>query len=158
MGPLATTLALGLGLALAGCSDSVEVAKPAIEGADVKTCEELVADAPEELFGQERREVSGASTTSAAWGDPAVLLECGAKAPESFDVFSSCSEIDGIGWYMPDAQLKDQGSDIAITAESHSPRVTVTIPAQYRRNSPDVQLGVLGELVGKHLEETKPCT
>ena len=134
------------------------MAAPAVEGADLATCEELVAAAPDELFGQERREVSGASTTSAAWGDPAVVLECGAKAPDTFDAFSSCSELDGIGWYMPDAQLKDPDADIAITAQSHSPRVTVTIPAQYRKNSPDIQLGVLGELVGEHLQETAPCS
>lgn len=145
-------------LALAGCSGDVEVATPTIEGDDLTACTSLVEDVPDELFGQERRDVSGAETTAAAWGDPAIVLECGARAPEEFDAFSRCSEYAGVGWFMPDAQLKNAERDLVITAQSHSPRVSVSVPAQFRQEAPDTQLKVLGELVREHLREVQPCT
>ncbi|MFC6153450.1 DUF3515 domain-containing protein [Nocardioides yefusunii] len=153
------TRVLALALAaplLAACSGAVEVETPPVDAADVKTCEKFVDSLPAELFGQERRDVSG-STTAAAWGAPPIVLQCGAKVPSEFDAFSSCSQIDDVGWFMPDSQLKDQSKDITLTAQSHSPRVTVTVPATFRSNAPDAQLAVLGELVHEQLTETQPC-
>lgn len=151
-------LPLLAGLALSGCSSSVEVAAPALEGEDLSTCEALVDDLPDELFGQERRDVSGATETAAAWGDPAVVLECGARAPQEFDAFSRCSEVDGVGWFMPDSALKNPEKTLVITAQSHRPRLSVSIPAEFRQQAPDTQLKVLGALVTEHLEEVQPCT
>lgn len=151
-------LALLAGLALSGCSSSVEVAAPALQGEELAACEALVADLPDEFFEQERREVKGATTTSAAWGDPAVVLECGARAPQEFDAFSRCSEVDGVGWFMPDSALKNSEKTLVITAQSHRPRLSVTIPAEFRQKAPDTQLKVLGALVTEHLEEVQPCT
>lgn len=145
-------------LALSGCSSSVEVAAPALEGDDLNACEALVDGLPDTLFGQERRDISGATETSAAWGDPAVVLECGARAPQEFDAFSRCSEVDGVGWFMPDSALKDPAKTLVITAQSHRPRLSVTIPAEFRQQAPDTQLKILGGLVTEHLEEVQPCT
>ena len=48
----------------------------------------IVADLPRTLVGQERREVEDRER-GAAWGDPPVVLVCGAEVPESFDDFSA---------------------------------------------------------------------
>ena len=93
----------------------------------------------------------------AAWGDPPVVLTCGAPPAEEFTSWSRCSEIDGVGWFMPDAALKDFDSDIVITAQSHTPRVRVEIPGEHRPNGPDTYLRELGELIQEHLTETQPC-
>jgi hypothetical protein len=74
---------------LAGCTDTsvtgpVEVPDPSVAGADVDAaCAALVDALPDEVDpGVERRPVTGNDRRTAAWGDPAVTLECGVPPPE----------------------------------------------------------------------------
>lgn len=154
---LALTAALVVPTLLAGCSGALEVPAPELGAADRAACEAFVTDLPDQLFGQERREVSPDSGVTAAWGDPAVVLTCGAEAPDDFGPFARCSEVDGVGWFMSDADLGDVRRQITITAQSHSPRVTVVVPAEHRRTAPDAALGALSGPVVEHLTETSPC-
>jgi len=155
--PVALATALLAPLLLAGCSGAVEVAAPDLDAADRAACEALVDDLPDELFGQERRDVSPDSGVTAAWGDPAVVLTCGAEEPDDFGPFARCSEIDGVGWFMADSELGDTSRSITIAAQSHSPLVTVVVPPEHRRTAPDTALGELSAPVVEHLDETSPC-
>lgn len=143
-------------LPLAACGSTVEITSTDLSDSEREACEALVADLPDDLFDQERAEVSG-DGYGAAWGDPPVVLTCGAPEPEQFDAWARCSEIDGIGWYVPDAQMKDPDSDVVMTAQSHSPRVQLEIPAEHRFKGPDGELRRLAEPMSEHLEETQPC-
>ncbi|MBE7323390.1 DUF3515 domain-containing protein [Nocardioides sp. Y6] len=142
--------------ALAACGSDVEITSTGLSEEERAACEALVADLPDTLFDQERVETSG-DGIGAAWGDPPVVLTCGAGDPEEFDAWARCSEIAGIGWYVPDSQMKDAESDVVMTAQSHSPRVSLAIPAAHRFNGPDTHLKTIGEVLGRHLTETQPC-
>ncbi|WP_162599830.1 DUF3515 domain-containing protein [Nocardioides solisilvae] len=144
-------------LLLAGCGGAVEVAAPQLPGDDRERCESLVAELPAELFGQERREVEPDAGTTAAWGDPPVVLVCGADEPEEYDEFAACTPVGGAGWFMPDTQLRETGGPIEITAMSHTPRLQVRVPAERRASGADSAMAALGPLVVEHLDETLPC-
>lgn len=142
---------------LAACSSAVEITSTGLSEEDRATCEALVADLPDELFDQERVEVTG-NGVGAAWGDPPVVLTCGAPEPAEFDAWARCSEIDGVGWYVPDSQMKDPESAVAMTAQSHSPKVLLEIPAEWRFQGPDTHLRTLAAVLSEHLDEVQPCT
>lgn len=152
----AALFTLPLAVLVAGCGSSVEITSTGLSAEERATCEALVADLPDRLFGQDRVDVTG-SGIGAAWGDPPVVLTCGAPEPEEFDAWARCSEIDGIGWYVPDSQMKDPESAVAMTAQSHSPRVLLEIPAEHRFDGPDTHLRTLARVLSAHLEETQPC-
>ena len=142
---------------LAGCGGAVEVDAPDLSATERERCDALLDDLPEELFGQERREVDPADAPAAAWGDPPVVLLCGVDTPEEYDQFAACSPIGGAGWFMPDSQLRERTGPVEITAMSHTPRVQLVVPAEQRDNGPDSALNQLGPLVVEHLDETLPC-
>lgn len=121
---------------LTGCgADPVEV--PASRGsgevpaAQRAACERLVDALPEQVGGLERDEVTG-NPLGAAWGDPAVVLRCGVGSPEGFTPLSTCQEINGVVWFVPDEQVVDQGRDVLATSMGVLPRVDVAIPAELR--------------------------
>ncbi|GGD17428.1 DUF3515 domain-containing protein [Nocardioides daphniae] len=153
---LLPALAPALALLLGGCSSTVEIASEPMDDAERAACEALVADLPDELFEQERVEVSGG--VGAAWGDDPVVLTCGAPQPEEYDPFARCSEIDGVGWFIPGAQMKDPDSDIEMTVLSHAPRVRLDLPAEHRFKGPDTHLRTLAVPIKEHLDEVMPCT
>lgn len=156
--PRRLTLLLVAPLVLvAACGSDVEITSTGLSDDERAACEALVADLPQTLFEQDRVETTG-DGLGAAWGEPAVVLTCGAPEPEQFDAWARCSEVDGIGWYVPDAQMKDSESDVVMTAQSHSPRVSLEIPAEHRFNGPDTHLRTLGAVLSEHLEEIQPCT
>ena len=144
-------------LAVAGCGNAVEVETGDLSAEDRERCAALVADLPDELFGQERRDVEPEDAPAAAWGDPAAVLVCGVDQPAEYDQFSSCTEIGGTGWFMPDTQLRERGGAVEITAMSHSPRVQLVVPPELRGEGADSALAQLGPLVDEHLVETLPC-
>ena len=76
-----------------GAAD-VEPARPT--GGALAACRSLVAALPQTLDGAERREVDPDVGTTAAWGDPAIVLRCGTAAPDPVTV--QCVGVDGVDW------------------------------------------------------------
>jgi Protein of unknown function (DUF3515) len=140
---------------VSGCS-SIEVDGPNLDAADASACRDLVADLPETLVDQERREVDD-EERGAAWGDPAIVLVCGTETPQAFDEFSTCTEADGIGWFIPDEEVEDQSSPVTMTTVGHDPMVSVTLPASYRPAGPAAAMSGLAAAVRSHTEEIDPC-
>lgn len=151
---LAVLAAAGL---LVGCGNGVEVPEPSLDAAGTTACDALVDDLPAELFGSERRETSPADAPAAAWGDPPVVLVCGADVPEQYDEFSACTESAGVGWFIPDEQLQDRGGDVEMTVMSHEPLLQLRVPVERREDGADAAMAELAPLVVEHLTATRPC-
>jgi hypothetical protein len=145
-------------LLVAGCGDgAVELDDPGLSAADREACAALVDDLPGRLFGQDRREVSPDGVPGAAWGDPAVELRCGVPVPPAYDEFAACTEVGGVGWFVPQEQLEDVGSEAVATVLTHTPRVELVVPADYRTIGVDATLAELAPVVREHLAEGDPC-
>ncbi len=130
-------------LALAGCTAAepaapaapppatgpVAVSAPSARAADARRCEELVAALPATLGpGLDRRPVTGDATRTAAWGDPAVTLVCGAPPAgdpgvdgEPFDVGPPEG---GLVRFLQD----DVGAANVFTTRDRAVPVAVTVP------------------------------
>ena len=132
----------------AGCSSSPEL--PPISEAQADACADLVAALPDRVDGEE---LSDDTDRSASWGG--IELTCGTEMPASYDEFASCTEVGGVGWFLPPSDLLAPDSDILVTALTHSPRVSVLIPAVHRGT--DVVLTELSPVVRDTLAERAPC-
>ncbi len=145
---------------LAGCgTDPVAVEVPDVPDDEAATCRDLVAALPDEVDGQERREVTGADGRAAAWGDPAIVLRCGVPQPSDFTDTATCIEANGTGWYVPDDVLNadDQTLDVTMTAVGVRPRVEVFLPGDYRPDGFPNASGRIGAVVAEQLEVVRPC-
>jgi hypothetical protein len=143
---------------LAACSsDTIRVDAPDLPADDRAACESLVADLPDTLAGEQRREVEPAGALGAAWGDPAYVLTCGVPEPSDYEPTAECNVIDGVGWYVTDDQLSDQSEDATPIALSLRPYVEVLVPADYRTEGIDRALAELAPALKKHLGEGLAC-
>jgi hypothetical protein len=93
----------------------------------------VVAALPERLAGLERHRTEPESTSTAAWGDPAVTLVCGVPGGSRLD---DSYEFDGVQW-----ALHDVGAARAWTTLDRRVNVLVTVPDAY-----DGQAELLGSL------------
>ncbi len=158
-GVVASAFALLLGPALTGCSgtDPVPVDSPSLSASAQRACRDFLDAAPATLAGQERRETSPAGAPGAAWGDPAIVVTCGGPLPTAYDRFAECTEADGVGWFVPDAERLDPTSDVVWTAVGYRPLVSIHLPADYR---PEGAAAVITQLAGpvrQSLRLVRPC-
>ncbi len=147
-------------LLLAGCgAGPLEADPPSPDSAEAKACRDFVSSLPDELAGEERREVTGGDGLVAAWGDPAIVLRCGVDAPAGFTRTSTCIEANGAGWFVPDEVLlaEDEGADVLMTAAGFRPRVEVFLPGDYRPDGVLDTTGTLGALVSDQLTLEQRC-
>jgi hypothetical protein len=143
---------------LTACSGgAVAIDDPDLSPADRATCEALVAELPDTLAGQDRVDVEPADALGAAWGDPAYVLSCGVPLPSGYQGTAECSVIQGVGWYVPDDQLRSQAEDATPVALSLAPYVEVDVPADYRGEGIDRALSELGPVLRKYLGEGLSC-
>ena len=144
--------------ALTACGDgAVRIDWPQPSGADRTACRALVEDLPDTLAGEPRRSVSPDGASGAAWGDPAYVLSCGVDRPEEYEATAECSEIAGVGWFVPAEEMSDPSAQLEATAMSHSPYVRLRVPPLYRTDGLDAALAELAPLIEQHLEPGKSC-
>lgn len=146
-----------MALTLAGCSSTPTIDDGDLSDSDLAACESLVADLPDTLAGQERREVEPADALGAAWGDPAYVLTCGVPEPDDYEPTAECNVIDGVGWYVPDDQLSDLSADATPIALSLRPYVELSVPTDYRTEGIDRALAELAPALREHLGEGLSC-
>jgi hypothetical protein len=145
-------------LALAGCSGTVTIEEHDLSDADRAACEALVADLPETLAGEDRVDVEPEGALGAAWGEQApYVLTCGVPEPEDYEPTAECNVIAGVGWYVPDDQLTDQGEDATPIALSRTPYVEVLVPAEHRTGGIDRALAELAPVLEEHLGDGLSC-
>ena len=158
-----SALALLLALALAGCGDEpVIIDSPRLDAADADACRSLLDDLPDQLYDEDRRLVAPAAAYGAAWGDPAIVLTCGAPLPEGLDDLSPCLEANGVGWFLPpgaedDLADDEDPADVTIAAAGYRPVVAVTIPGDYRPGGVAAVTAGLAAAVEANLELVDPC-
>ncbi len=141
-----------------GCSAGpVEIDAAELSPADRTACEQFVADLPDTVAGQDPRELSGDTAYGAAWGDPAIVVTCGVGMPAEFDQFSACTDVSGVGWFVPPEQEEDQGVDVLLTAVGYAPRVSLLVPADRRGADSADALVTISEVVKKDLTLEDDC-
>ncbi len=150
-----------LALTATACTSPVAVDPP--EGGDpdtVPVCRLLVTDLPDEVEGQEARDVEPDDAVVAAWGDPPIVLRCGVERPPWLQPTSFCFVVNDVGWYAEDAGGPLDGTtapqgEVVFTTIGRSSYVEVTVPDDYPQQS-----GALAELAGAishSTSETQPC-
>lgn len=126
-----------------------EIESVGLGEAEAQACRDLVADLPATLAGQERVEVAGDTEYGAAWGDPAIVLTCGA-APVDISSAPPCTVVAGVGWVVP-----EEGEETVLAADGYRPRVQLVVPDDY---APAAELALdLSPLVKEHAELEDEC-
>ncbi|MEY9847084.1 hypothetical protein ABH940_004171 [Streptacidiphilus sp. BW17] len=139
------------------------VSAPRTTGAVTQQCTTLSTELPSTLMGLSKRDTSPTSANTAAWGDPAVTLRCGAGLPGILDPHShdydpesenvSGAEIGGVCW----ASVYNQ-NDRSFTFSSVDLQaiVEVNIPSAYTgKQSPMTQLAPAVAKVSPVLPDNK---
>jgi len=145
-----------------GASTSLRVdpPEPSDEAAD-SACRALVDVLPDELDGQERRDIDPPDQLSAAWGAPAIVLRCGVAEPEALEPTSACFEVSGVGWLATqDGEPADLGAvdvegAVTFTTIGRAAYVEVSVPDTYQPAA--AALAELAEPVGTAVPEISPC-
>ena len=145
-------------LLLAGCggSGTVEIDSPDVTGAERTACEHFLAALPAELAGQKSRTVTPAGALGKAWGDPAFTVTCGVGVPEGFDRLAGCTQVNGVGWFLPEDEAQG-GRDATFTAVGYRPRVALRVPADYQPEGGAAALAQLAAPVRQQLELVDRC-
>ena len=143
---------------LAGCggSGAVEIDSPDVSAADRKACEAFLDALPQKLAGEDSRSVTPADALGAAWGDPAFTLTCGVGVPAGFDRLSSCTQVNGVGWFVPQDEAEG-GRDATFTAVGFRPRVALRVPADHQPEGGAAALAQLAGPVRKQLRLVNRC-
>ena len=144
-------------LLLVACSGPVEIDTPDLGADDRAACEGFVDDLPATLSDEEPVETEPKDALGAAYGDPAIVVTCGADVPDGFDATSECQEANGVGWYAPSEQYDDQSADVTIFAVTHRPVIEMRVPSDYRPEGLAAALAQLAAPVEGNLEKVQDC-
>ena len=115
--------------ALAGCSSpaSLHVVPP---DGPRRGCTALQHDLPSEVDGRSSRDTTPASTRTAAWGSPAVVLRCGVARPAGLTATSELVEVNGVAWF-----LDERPSAYVFTATGRTAYLQVRVPSPVDRTA-----------------------
>jgi len=136
-------------LTVAACSDRVAVEPPSPTSSLTDVCRSLKDALPDTVAGQQERETTPNSTSTAAWGDPPITLRCGVDRPAAMQPTSSLTSVDGVAW-LPE-QLTH---GYVFTTYGRDAYVEVTVPDDY---APEGEvLTAFAEAVKDHDPKTSP--
>jgi hypothetical protein len=91
-------------------------------------CRRLHHALPPAVDGRDSRDTEPASTRTAAWGDPPVVLRCGVRRPAGLTPTSEVIEVDGVAWF-----LAEREGAFVFTTVGRRPYVEVRVPAETPR-------------------------
>ena len=92
--------------------------------ADAQVCRALLDALPAEVDpGVTRRPVEGDDGRTAAWGDPAVVLQCGVAESDRPE---EPAQLNGVLW-----SVRDIGAGYRFTTQDRVPAVAVDVPDAY---------------------------
>ncbi|MBF4770216.1 DUF3515 domain-containing protein [Nocardioides agariphilus] len=138
---------------LTACADEpVTLESPVLDEADTATCDAFLDALPRRLDGEEKRKVNPAAALGRAWGDPPIIVRCGADVPSSFDQTPACQVVGGVGWFA----TEDRSGDQVFTAVDHFPIVSVQVPGDESDRTDDVLADLAAPIEG-HLEPIDAC-
>lgn len=144
------TTACGSSVRVEGASSTEDL------GAQREACSDLLAALPDEVDGLTERSVEPEGVAARAWGEPAVVLVCGAEMPADFSEISPCFETDaGVQWYVSERTAGDQEVDAVLTTIGFEPTVQLRIPAEHR--PPTGLFADIDPAIADHAELVDPC-
>lgn len=135
-----------IALALGGCAaDPVPVATP--PPADEQACRTLISALPVTVDGTDE---TARSEFAVAWGDPPIVLKCGAEVPTSFEPASEMLVINEVSWFA-----EERPAGYLFTAMGRTPLVSVQVPDTHQ---PEVNpLVDLAAAVEQHTQVSGPA-
>jgi hypothetical protein len=149
---------LCLGLLLTACGkETVTIPTLRLTAADQARCQRVTDALPDHVADQGKRKTQPAEALGGAWGDPAIIVQCGVPVPAGFTKASGCQEADGVGWFVPDSQVNDQSSDVVMSTAGYRPVLQVTIPASYRPSGVAAAMVELAAVVKDYTRLVQPC-
>ena len=142
---------------VAGCSPGpVEVDSPTLSGADARACTGLIGALPDRVDDEDRAEVDPVDGYAAAWdADAPIVLTCGVPEPAGFDRFATCQVVNGVGWFIPDAQVQRGPGPITMTTVGRAQNVEVRLAAEHW--PPANAMVDLSAAIEQTLREVEPC-
>jgi len=147
-----------LGLVLTACGkEPVTIPTLRLTEADQAVCVRLVDALPDSVADQDRRKTQPAAALGGAWGDPAIIAQCGVGVPKEFSRGSACTVADGVGWFVPDSQVNDQSADVVMSTAGYRPVLQVTVPDHYRPNGLAAAMVELAPVVKQYTRLVHPC-
>ncbi len=157
-GARASCVLLALGLVLTACGkEPVSIPTLRLTAADQAVCQRLVDALPDQVAGQDRRKTQPAAALGGAWGDPAIVAQCGVGVPPEFTRTSSCTLADGVGWFVPESQVSDQSADVVMSTAGYRPVLQVSVPASYRPSGLAAAMVELAPMVKQYTKLVRPC-
>jgi hypothetical protein len=78
-------------------------------------------------MGEGHRTVVPDDAPAAAWGNPAIVLRCGVRAPTSLKPTSRCDVVNGVGWFS----RQDADLEWVFTTIGRISNVELRVPADY---------------------------
>jgi hypothetical protein len=157
-GARASAGALAVALVLTACGkEPVSIPTLRLSAADQAVCQRVTDALPDTVAEQSRRKTQPTEALGGAWGDPAIVAQCGVPVPAGFNRTSPCQTADGVGWYVPESQFADDSSDIVISTAGYRPVVQVTIPARYRPEGLAAAMVELAPMVKEYTKLVQPC-
>ena len=111
-------------------------------------CPALMGQLPLELAGETSRKVDSDSPFARAWGDPPVVLICGADPPAGYVVGAATIAISGVEWFV-DTSAPDV---VVWTTVDRNVPVQVQVPA----SSDSAAVTALGPIIAAAIPYVEP--
>jgi hypothetical protein len=147
-----------LALVLVGCGkEPVSIPTLRLSASDQARCQRVANALPKTVADQSRRKTQPAEALGGAWGDPAIVAQCGVGVPADFSKTAGCQEADGVGWFIPESQVNDQSSDVVMSTAGYRPVLQVTVPAKYRPNGLAAAMVELAPMVKDYTRLVHAC-
>ena len=149
---------IAVGLVLVACGkEPVSIPTLRLSAADEAVCQRVADALPDDVAGQSRRKTQPAAALGGAWGDPAIVAQCGVVVPPDFSRTSACTEADGVGWFVPDSQVNDASADVVMATAGYRPILLVTVPETYRPDGVAAAMVELAPMVKQYTRLVRPC-
>ena len=121
-----------------------------------RACTGLIGALPDRVDDEDRAEVDPADGYVAAWdADAPIVLTCGVPEPAGFDRFATCQVVNGVGWFIPDAQVQRGPGPITMTTVGRAQNVEVRLAAEHW--PPANAMVDLSAAIEQTLREVEPC-
>ncbi|MGC4109146.1 MAG: DUF3515 domain-containing protein [Nocardioides sp.] len=154
---LAATLA-ALALLVSACGkDPVSIPSVRLSAADQAVCQRVTNALPDRLGDKSRRKTQPAEALGGAWGDPAMVVQCGVAAPAELTRTSQCTVVDGVAWFLPPEQDDDPASDAVLSTVGYDPVLQLTVPAHDRGPVLAAAEAELAPIVKQYLHRVRRC-
>jgi hypothetical protein len=145
---------------LTGCQRNVvKIDQPEPAAGDREACAATIRALPESVADEPPVSTGPARPWAAAWGSISspIVVTCGGGMPASFDRFAACSEVNGVGWYLPEETAGRSGVDVVSTTIGRQPIVALTVPAAYPPEHLAASLADIARAIRSETALRRPC-